>query len=386
MRKILFYESRPEWGGAQKCELELVVGLEKLGFQTRFVSSGEGPMVDRLRKLRKKVEIIPISKAVDSVRKEDVKKGLLFPLTQAVQLMPHLWKLIDYINKENITDVYTSQFRSQIIVGWLAKLLGKKVIWHIHGEENLNNILGKIAVTFSDEIIVVSNRLRDNYQNLFPKQRGKFTTVHNGIDLETNNADESVNSKESLSLKQPFKIVTVGTLVQGKRQDLIIEAVAGLVKKGLNFQLNIVGEKPHWHSDEYKNRLLNLVEVYHLEEHVTFSGWVENPIPILRSSDVFVLPSDTEGLPLSIIEAMALGIPVIATDVGGVSELIEDGKTGFLIKPNCRDELIDALQKMRVDTCLRQTMVKNARGKFLQEFTKESFLKGVAGVVTPLTK
>ena len=82
MKKILFYESRPEWGGAQKCELELIIGLENSGFKTLFVSSSNGPMLDRLYRYGKKVHIIPLSKKVDHIRKEDVKRGIIFTVNQ----------------------------------------------------------------------------------------------------------------------------------------------------------------------------------------------------------------------------------------------------------------------------------------------------------------
>ena len=159
-------------------------------------------------------------------------------------------------------------------------------------------------------------------------------------------------------------LTTVGTLVQGKRQDLVIEACARLIKKGINLKLNIVGEKPHWHSNEYQKYLHELVDKHHISQHVHFLGWVENPIPILQESDIFVLPSDTEGMPLSIIEAMATGLPCIATNVGGVPELIDHGYTGFIIDPGNIDELVYSIQKLIDDPQLLAEMGENARKKY----------------------
>ena len=379
MTKILFYESRPEWGGAQSCELELIIGLENFGYKTLFLSSSNGPMVERLYRCGKKVHIIPISKTVDHIRKEDVKRGIVFTVNQAIRLFPHLYKVLRLLIKEKIDIVYTSQFRSQLVIGWLAKFAGKKVIWHIHGEEKLNNVLGKFSVAFADEIIVVSEALNNSYKELFPRQKSKFKTVHNGVDIDPGRVKHKNNYHYTT-------ITTVGTLVQGKRQGLVIEACARLIKKGINLKLNIVGEKPHWHSAEYQTYLHELVDKHQISQHVHFLGWVENPIPILQESDLFVLPSDTEGMPLSIIEAMATGLPCIASNVGGVPELIEHGWNGFIINPGHIDELVYSIQKLMENPKLLAKMGENARNKYAVGFTKQSFLRGVEGVITPYNK
>ena len=333
-------------------------------------------MLERLYHSGKKVHIIPISKTVDHIRKENVKKGSIFIVNQVVRLIPHLYNVLRFLRREKIDIVYTSQFRSQLVIGWLAKLAGKRVIWHIHGEERLNNALGKFSVAFADEIIVVSEGLKDFYKKLFPRQQNKFKTVHNGVDINLCNVKYTNNHDYTT-------LTTVGTLVQGKRQDLVIEACARLIKKGINLKLNIVGEKPRWHSNEYQKYLNELVDKHCISQHVHFLGWVENPISILQESDIFVLPSDTEGMPLSIIEAMAIGLPCIATNVGGIPELIDNGFTGLVIDPDHVDELVYSIQRLIDDPHLSERMGENARKKYAGNFTKQAFLRGVAGVITP---
>ena len=187
--------------------------------------------------------------------------------------------------------------------------------------------------------LLFQRQLKDSYKELFPRQQHKFKTVYNGVDINPGKVKHKNNDHYTT-------ITTVGTLVQGKRQDLVIEACARLIKKGINLKLNIVGEKPHWHSAEYQTYLHELVDKHQISQHVHFLGWVENPIPILQESDIFVLPSDTEGMPLSIIEAMATGLPCIASNVGGVPELIDNGCTGLVINPGHIDELVYSIQKI----------------------------------------
>jgi L-malate glycosyltransferase len=377
VKRILFYESRPEWGGAQKCELELLVALENESMETFFLTSTEGPMNSRIRAEGKAVTLIPINQAVDKVRKGQVKTGPFFLLSQLVHMLPHLIKVISYILRNQIDIVYTSQFRSQLIIGWVAKLLGRKVIWHIHGEEQLNNLLGKAAIAAADKVIVVSHALLEKYCSRYPTKKAKFMVVHNGVD-EPDSFQKKTNPV--------FTVSMVGTLIEGKRQDLAISACAELIKRGYKLNLNIIGESPPWHTNKYKQSLHELVSRHHLANSVSFLGWIENPREPLLASNVFILPSDTEGMPLSIIEAMSLGLPTISTNVGGVPELIEDGKTGFIIRPDNPKELAAKIKVFLDQPSLGKSMGQQARKRYEAHFTKKAFIKGVVGVINTIYK
>jgi L-malate glycosyltransferase len=375
VKRVLFYESRPEWGGAQKCELDLFLSLKGQGIHTYFLSSTDGPMIDRVKESGEEVTIIPISHNVNKVRKGQVKTGLLFLIYQLSCMLPHLFWVSFFILRNRINIVYTSQFRSQLVVGWVAKLLGCKVIWHIHGEEELNNILSKVSVTTADKIIVVSHTLLNRYTEQFPEWKPKFVAVLNGVDI---------TAAEEKQKNELFTLSMVGTLIEGKRQDLAIIACAKLVQMGYRVQLQILGEKPPWHADNYRSELQNLVDQYGISNYVSFLGWVENPSNTLIHSDVFILPSNTEGMPLSIIEAMALGLPCIATNVGGIPELIIEGETGFLIKPDHADELADKLQFLLDHPKRREQMGRKAKARYECLFTKELFVHGVADVINSI--
>jgi L-malate glycosyltransferase len=375
--KVLFYESRPEWGGAQKCELALLEGLPQLGFDTRFVTSTDGPMLERVRQTKIEVHMIPVSKKVDQIRKDANTGGLFSKFKLSLLIIPHFLEMIKLIRQLQPAVLYTSQFRSQLLIGWLGKLLGKKVIWHIHGEERLDNFMGKVALRTADEIIVVSQTLTEKYQSSFPSHRQKFTYVGNGMDI--------LEKKQIDSTNPTMQLIMVGAIIEGKRQDLAIEATKELVSTGHSIHLHIVGEKPHWHSDEYKGKLHSLVETLELQSYVTFHGWVENPRQLLTQSDVFLLPSDTEGLPLSIIEAMGVGLPVIATNVGGIPELIVNEKTGKLISKNAVNELVEAIAEFIENPDLCSEMGRAALKRYERHYTKQAFLEGVAGVLRTIS-
>ena len=106
--------------------------------------------------------------------------------------------------------------------------------------------------------------------------------------------------------KEDNIIVTqIGSIIDGKRQDLSIRACATLINKGYNIKLHIVGEKPSWVSGEYVESLHKIIKQYGIADRVIFEGFMQNPGDIIVKSDIIVLPSDTEGFPLSILEAFS---------------------------------------------------------------------------------
>ncbi|MDA2530932.1 hypothetical protein CN513_17840 [Bacillus cereus] len=372
-KKVLFYESRPEWGGAQKCEMDLYVSLNQEDFDTYFLTSTSGPLIKKIEESGREVNIIPIGKKVNSIRKHNMNLGIIQKIILILSMIPHFYYTAQFIRRNKIDVIYCSQFRSQLLIGWLGKLLRRKVIWHIHGEENLNNFLGKICMFNADKIVVVSKKICLLYQQQFKKYEEKFISIHNGID------SPKVNGK--VTGKEDNIIVTqIGSIIDGKRQDLSIRACATLINKGYNIKLHIVGEKPSWVSGEYVESLHKIIKQYGIEDRVIFEGFMQNPGDIIVKSDIIVLPSDTEGFPLSILEAFSLGKPCIATDVGGISEIINED-TGILFTKGNVNSYIDALQQLIDDEEKRKQMSHCAKQRYIQCFTKNKFINKISKVI-----
>ena len=109
-------------------------------------------------------------------------------------------------------------------------------------------------------------------------------------------------------------------------------------------------------------KVLREVEARHLEDNVILRGWVEDSEKemLLKKSGIFVLPSYNEGLPVALLEAMAHGLPVVSTHVGGIPDAVENGEEGYLLEPGNQDQLIDSLLKLLRDDNLRQNMGQKA--------------------------
>ena len=112
-----------------------------------------------------------------------------------------------------------------------------------------------------------------------------------------------------------------------------------------------------------------------IRQKVKFVGYVDNPFPLLAQSDIYICSSRFEGLPLSVIEAMALGIPSVATKVGGIPSIIQDGYTGLLVEPEDSDAIANAVLTLIENPKLRKKIGENGRSFVLKNFDIEKTAK-----------
>ncbi|MDE3046078.1 MAG: glycosyltransferase family 4 protein [Verrucomicrobiota bacterium] len=154
-------------------------------------------------------------------------------------------------------------------------------------------------------------------------------------------------------MKGVFDIVYFGRMTRGKGVDLLIRAFHHLIKEFPSAKLSLIG------SGERVPLLRDLVQELQLSDHVQFTDWLQNEALFSRliASDLFCLPSFSEGLPSSILEAMSIGLPVVATDVGGVSEIIEHDVSGILIPPRDEEALTKVLLEL-ADAPLRRLQLR----------------------------
>lgn len=166
-----------------------------------------------------------------------------------------------------------------------------------------------------DAIAFVSDEAREAFNSLYDTNVFQMV-VYNPVD-----EDAIVRKAGSVNpvRDRRFKIVNVGRLVDQKRQDRLVRAAKILKDKGLEFEIEIMGVGP------LESQLKALVEGLGVSDCVRFAGFIENPFPRVKASDVFCLTSHTEGFGMVVVEALALGVPVISTRVTGVKEILANG-------------------------------------------------------------
>lgn len=212
----------------------------------------------------------------------------------------------------------------------------------------------------ADLVMCISDFARSQVMaNVDSDQWKKTRIVHCGIEPGSFSPPRS-RDRDGASLR----VLTVGRLVPFKAQAVLLEALGELTRRGVKLSATVVGEGPT------RPTLEATAEELGIAESVTFAGAVgQHEIHRYYSeADVFCLPSFAEGLPVVLMEAMAMNLPVVATRIMGVAELVEDGVTGFLVPPGRSELLADAIERMAGDQGLRERMGQAGRDRVLADF------------------
>jgi glycosyltransferase involved in cell wall biosynthesis len=193
----------------------------------------------------------------------------------------------------------------------------------------------------------------------------KVMVVPNGIDLLRFEVKAlRVGRRETLGIPLEAPVVgTVGRLTEIKRQDLLIRAFGLMLDRAPDAHLLIVGDGP------LGGELRRLADSLDLGDRVHFAGYEPHPEVYLAEMDVFALSSRSEGMPLAVLEAWAAGLPVVATHVGGLPELIQDGQTGILVDTDDEAPLAEALVGLIADPSRARQLGDNGRRRVEADYS-----------------
>lgn len=247
-------------------------------------------------------------------------------------------------------------------IGIAARLAGVPVTWHIREDPQSKRVrrLARWIRLLSNRIIVVSSDLEEYFH-----ASGKVVKVYNGIDLERFSPHgDDAGWRQRLGIgEDELVFVLVGTIEQRKGQHLAIEAAAKLVGQQRPFRLLIVGSPlTQIDQDRIDAALLRYPQVARITHCL---GRQSEVAPILRAANCLMLPSAWEGFPRTVAEGMACGLPVIASTVGELPQMIESGAEGWLVPPNDIEALRAAMEHM-MSTYNKEEMAQKARTRALE--------------------
>jgi len=243
----------------------------------------------------------------------------------------------------------------------LSKIVGIPYVVTCHGSDIrilrkrvTTRLWQKILLHNASHIIAVSNEIKNLLIQEYDIPPRSISVIPNGYDdkliklIQTNIADQATSKNITL--------VFVGGLRSVKDPLTLIDAFMMISENQKNVQLHIVGD------GDLRLAIEKKIKFYGLQDRITLHGHLphENVLRILSSSDIFVLTSVEEGLPTSLIEAMALGKPVIATNVGGIPEIVKDGVNGILVPPKSPKSVSEALEKLLANIELRKKLAEAA--------------------------
>ena len=229
----------------------------------------------------------------------------------------------------------------------------------------------QIAASLGTKLITVSKNMEDFIQKHVIFFKGAYKTIYNGVDTDKfiSPTNYSNGLRKSLTITdKDFVFICVGRLAEIKGHEVLIEAFSKLNFKE-NVKLIIVGDGPR------RDFIRDQISFFNLDGNVKMLGLRQDIPDLLNISDCFVLSSHSEGLSYSIIEAMATGLPVVATDVGGNYELVKNNKTGYLVPPNNPSAMAEKLNIILGDEMRRKKMAETARTIVCKKFSMDSMIK-----------
>jgi len=294
-----------------------------------------------------------------------------------IQAITGLIKTFFYLitKKIDIVHIHTGDIVSckrKYIYFKLVRLFNPKIIFHFHGASFLDQYLDapkilqeRIKYLFeeTDLVICLSNSWKDSILSIAP--RSTVRVLPNAVTIP----EVSYPNKEK---RDGLQISFLGLIGERKGVFDLLKVIRKFIDKKYNISLNIGG------NGEIE-RLNFMINNLGLSEYVKYLGWIneKEKDTLLRKTDIFVLPSYGEGLPMSILEAMSYSIPVVSTPVGGIPELISDGETGFLIEPGDIDALYTKLKQLIVDDKLRLMLGEKGREVIAQKHNIKKISKQI---------
>ncbi|HJU45881.1 MAG TPA: glycosyltransferase family 4 protein [Chitinophagaceae bacterium] len=349
--KVLECIRQGQIGGGESHLLSLVENLDKDKYEPVVLSFSDGPMITRLQQMGIKTHVIYTEKPFDITKWSRVKQLL---------------------KEENIELIHAHGTRANSNILWAARSLQIPVIYTIHGWSFHQDqhplirsirILGEKYLTSRSDInisVSASNkRSGEHYIKAF-----KSIVVNNGIDTaKFSPAGTFKNIRQELNIPaDAVLVIFIARFTHQKQPLALIRAFQEVLVTVPDLRLLMVGD------GDQKQEALEMVNTPDIKDKIYFQSFRQDVPDLLAAADIFVLPSLWEGLPIGLLEAMAMGKAIIATDVDGTKEVIRHRENGLLVKVGRVAMLASALSELGKDQSLREALRQKALETVRQQF------------------
>ena len=346
----------------------LTAGLRERGYDTKLVAGS-------LARGEDSMAFVADARDVDIIRIDELGREIS-PLRDLLATV----KLARLIRRERPDILHTHTAKAGTVGRVAAMLAGRHappiVVHTFHGHvlrgyfgplrSRVFRLLERWLASHTTMLIAVSPQVRDDLVALGVAPPERFVVIRLGIELGervTGEQDGRVESRRYLGIEQGrFAVGWIGRMTAVKRTDDVLVAFKRLREEGVDAVLCMVGDGPDRPHLEKRAHELGIVR------DTLFLGYQEDVAPFYAAFDALVLPSSNEGTPVSAIEALAAGRPVVATRVGGVPDVVVEAEDGFLVEPGATGDIADRLAQLARDPELRERMGRAGRERVLSRY------------------
>ena len=294
-------------------------------------------------------------------------------------------RLVRLLRQQEIEILHIHGPHAAILGRIAAHISGVKAVVYtehtlLERQNHLARIGNLLTYPLNDATIAVSDAVLHSVLDRQIIKHGTYLTIHNGIDLNmvTTTKICQTSLKKSLGIAAHHQIVgNVANLLPGKGHQYLIEAARLVLNHYPDVTFVIVGKEDR---DEDLKRLQELARQLGIQDRVIFTGFRQDVFQLMAIFDIFVLPSLLEGFGIVLLEAMALGKPVVGTDVGGIPEIINNGLNGFLVEPRNPQQLANKISELLCNDTLRKRMGQNGIRKVNDRFNIERTVREIERV------
>ncbi|MCD6360386.1 MAG: glycosyltransferase family 4 protein [Armatimonadetes bacterium] len=364
---VAYVDHAAQVGGAEKSLLELVTHLDRERFEPVVLHQPGAQWVpDEPGDLRF-VPVIPGSPIYDAKR-DEISPGVTQNIARAFRATSLVRRVCGELARLKPALVHTNSAKMHLIGGAAARLLHLPVVWHVRDlitEPGARRWVVRAVRYVRPEIVAISEAVAAQFEGL----PCRVHHIPNGIPLDRFTPGSPPEGlREQLGLPADALVVgVVARLTPWKGHKTLLRAWARVIERIPQARLLVVGEVAFW-QDGYEQQLRALAEELGVAGHVVWLGFRDDVPDLLRLCNLLVLPSVNEPFGRVIIEAMAVGLPVVATSSGGVPEIVVEGETGLLVPPGEPEPLGEAITEILAAPERARAMGSAGRERALQRF------------------
>jgi len=363
--RVVFFVAYPHaFGGVERSLQVLAAGLQQRGWAVGVVLPGDGIAVERFRAGGLDVDVIP---APPSLRVYGKATRGRRAAAAAAALPGYWWKLRSHLRGADVVHAFDQ--RGAVLAGPAARLASVPLVWHVVNVDP-GRLVNPVAARVAGAVIAVSRAAAQ----ALPSSR--LAVVPNAVDQR---AFDVAASPESAG----FDVVCAARLIEDKGVDVLVRATDLLRRDIPQVRVLVLGDAQEGH-ESYQAEVRRLVDELRVSDAMCFKGFVDDPFAHWAGARVYVQPSRREGFGLAVAEAMASGLPVVASAVGGLPDVVGHGSAGVLVPPDDPQALADAVKALLDDPVEASRLAKAGRARVEAEYSVDAMVDGVEAVYRSL--
>jgi glycosyltransferase involved in cell wall biosynthesis len=387
--RVLFFDHTATLGGGEIALLNLVRHLDPTKVKPVVVLAADGPLAERLRPAIE-TYILPLAPNIAGLKKDSLGVFTLLRIREFFTVFRYAYQLARFIREHDIDLIHTNSLKADIIGGIAGRFARRPVVWHVRDRVEDDYLPAPVVHLFRFLCRVIPAYVIANsaatLRTLHLGSRHHSSSIPSGVDLDLragvvhDGKQSSAPSGNGHSDPGIFRIGLIGRISPWKGQHIFLQAADQVHRRFPRARFVIIGSAL-FGEDAYDQRVRQLSTQLGLDEVVEFAGFRPDVQRATAELDL-VVHASTTGEPFGqvIIEGMAAGKPVVATNGGGVPEIVEDGQTGILVPMGDAPAMAEAICKVLADPAWAKAMGARARQRVMDHFTVEETARRVQAV------